>query len=297
MDPGQLTDINSMRVLSSVYDTLVRFKEESFTLEPGLATSWTISGDGLQYTFKLRQGVKFNDGSPFNAEAVKFTYDRLLDPKHPYASTGPFPFAGFYYGAVKQVTALDPSTVRFTLKQPFSPLLNNLTLNTGRIVSPAGVKKWGKEFASHPTGTGPFKFVSWEKNVRIVLEANPDFWDGRPRLDRPIFRPRLRGPTPTRSPNAPMTRRRQNNCWPRQATPVGSRPSSGFRSPVRACNRPRPWPRRFRPTWLSRASGSRFRRSSGAPTSTSTAKALGRTPTWAHYRSCSTPAIPPQCSA
>jgi len=150
MDPGQLTDVNSMRVLSSVYDTLVRFKEESFTLEPGLATSWTISEDGLQYTFTLRQGVKFHDGSPFNAEAVKFTYDRLLDPKHPYANTGPFPFAGFYYGAVKQVTALDASTVRFTLKQPFSPLLNNLTLNTGRIVSPAGVKKWGKELRVIP---------------------------------------------------------------------------------------------------------------------------------------------------
>jgi peptide/nickel transport system substrate-binding protein len=71
MDPGQLTDINS--VLSSVYDTLVRFKEESFTLEPGLATSWTMSPDGITYTFKLRQGVKFHDGTPFNAEAVKFT--------------------------------------------------------------------------------------------------------------------------------------------------------------------------------------------------------------------------------
>lgn len=189
MDPGQLTDINSMRVLSSVYDTLVRFKAESFTLEPGLATSWTISPDGLQYTFKLRRGVFFHDGAPFNAEAVKFTYDRLLDPKHPYANTGPFPFAGFYYGAIKQVSVVDPYTVRFTLKQSFSPLLNNLTLNTGRIVSPAAVKKWGKEFASHPVGTGPFKFVRWEKNVRIVLEANSGYWGGRAKLDRLIFRP------------------------------------------------------------------------------------------------------------
>ena len=114
MDPGQLTDINSMRVLSSVYDTLVRFKEGSFTQEPGLATSWKMSPDGLTYTFTLRKNVKFHDGTPFDADAVKFTYDRLLDPKHPFAETGPFPFASFYYGAIKEVTVVDPATVRFT---------------------------------------------------------------------------------------------------------------------------------------------------------------------------------------
>jgi peptide/nickel transport system substrate-binding protein len=189
MDPGQLTDINSMRVLSSVYDTLVRFKEGSFTQEPGLATAWKMSPDGLTYTFTLRRNVKFHDGTPFDADAVKFTYDRLLDSKHPFAETGPFPFASFYYGAIKEVAVVDPGTVRFTLKQPFSPLLNNLTLNTGRIVSPAAVKKYGKEFASHPVGTGPFKFVSWDKNVRIILEANPAYWAGPPKLERIVFRP------------------------------------------------------------------------------------------------------------
>jgi peptide/nickel transport system substrate-binding protein len=189
MDPGQLTDINSMRVLSSVYDTLVRFKEGSFTQEPALATAWEMSPDGLTYTFTLRRNVKFHDGTPFDADAVKFTYDRLLDPKHPFAETGPFPFASFYYGAIKEVAVVDPGTVRFTLKQPFSPLLNNLTLNTGRIVSPAAVKKYGKEFASHPVGTGPFKFVSWDKNVRIILEANPAYWAGPPKLERIVFRP------------------------------------------------------------------------------------------------------------
>src|SRR5206468_11668327 len=110
MDPGQLTDINSMRVLSSVYDTLVRFKEGSFTHEPGLATARKMSPDGLVYTFTLRKNVKFHDGTPFDAEAVKFTYDRLLDPKHPYAETGPFPFASFYYGVIKEVTVVDAFT-------------------------------------------------------------------------------------------------------------------------------------------------------------------------------------------
>ncbi len=161
LDPGQLTDINSMRVLSNVYDTLVRFSPGTFDLRPGLATSWTISPDGLTYTFTLRKGVTFHDGTPFTADAVKFTYDRLLDSEHPYHDTGPFPFAVFYYGAIRETRAVDPYTVRFTLKQRFSPLLHNLTLNTGRIVSPAAVKKWGKEFASHPVGTGPFTFVSW----------------------------------------------------------------------------------------------------------------------------------------
>lgn len=189
MDPGQLTDINSMRVLSNVYDTLVRFSPGTFDLKPGLATSWTISPDGLTYTFALRRGVKFHDGAPFDASAVKFTYDRLLNPQHPYHNTGPFPFAAFYYGAIKETRVVDPYTVRFVLARRFSPLLDNLTLNTGRIVSPEAVKKWGKEFASHPAGTGPFKFAGWEKGVRIVLEKNATYWDGAPKLDRLVFRP------------------------------------------------------------------------------------------------------------
>ena len=189
MDPGQLTDINSMRVLANVYDTLLRFKPESFLLQPGLAVAWKISPDGLTYTFTLRQGVRFHDGTPFNAAAVKFTFDRMLDPKHPAYKYGPYPFAGFYYGSVKQVKVTGPYIVQFILKQPYSPLLNSLTLNTGRIVSPAAVRKYGKEFANHPVGTGAFSFVSWQKNVRIVLQRNNGYWDGAPKLERLVFRP------------------------------------------------------------------------------------------------------------
>ena len=189
LDPGQLTDINSMKLLGAMYDTLVRFKPDSFDLAPSLATSWDISSDLMLYTFKLRPGVKFHDGTDFNADAVKFTYDRLLDPNGPYADTGPFPFAPGYYGSIAETIAVDPLTVQFRLNRQDASLINAFTLNTGRIVSPQAVKTSRKNFAQNPVGTGPFKFVSWDHNVRITLTANPDYWDGAPALSQLIFRP------------------------------------------------------------------------------------------------------------
>jgi peptide/nickel transport system substrate-binding protein len=189
LDPGQLTDINSMKLLGALYDTLVRFKPNSFDLAPGLATDWTISPDLMTYTFKLRQGVRFHDGTDFNADAVKFTYDRLLDPNSPYADTGPFPFAAGYYGSIGQTVVLDPYTVQFQLKRPDSALIDAFTLNTGRVVSPTAVQKFRKGFAQNPVGTGPFKFVQWDHDVRIALSANPDYWDGAPALSQMVFRP------------------------------------------------------------------------------------------------------------
>src|SRR4051794_12803704 len=130
LDPGQLTDINSMKLLGALYDTLVRFLPNSFDLAPSLALSWDISPDLMTYTFKLRPAVKFHDGTDFTADAVKFTYDRLLDPNHAYADTGPFPFAGGYYGSIANTTVVDPLTVQFTLKKPDASLINAFTLNT-----------------------------------------------------------------------------------------------------------------------------------------------------------------------
>jgi peptide/nickel transport system substrate-binding protein len=189
LDPGQLTDINSMKLLGALYDTLVRFTPDTFELQPSLALSWDLSSDGLAYTFKLRPGVKFHDGTEFNAAAVKFTYDRLLDPNHPYADTGPFPFAPGYYGSIAETVVLDPMTVQFKLKRQDSALINAFTLNTGRIVSPQAVMTARKNFSQNPVGTGPFKFVGWDHNVRISLAANPDYWDGAPALSQIVFRP------------------------------------------------------------------------------------------------------------
>jgi len=188
LDPQAVTAVNDFRILVNVYDGLTRYKEGTLEVEPSLAESWNISEDGKTYTFKLRSGVTFHDGSPFNAEAVKFNFDRMLDEKHPYHDTGPFPLA-FFFSSVEKVTALDDLTVEFKLSEPYAPFLSNLAYPTGLIVSPEAVKKYGKDFGRHPSGTGAFKFAEWQANSRVVITRNEDYWDGAPPLEAIIYRP------------------------------------------------------------------------------------------------------------
>ena len=170
-------------------ETLVTFPEESTQIVPGLAESWTISKDGLTYTFKLRKGVKFHDGTPFNAEAVKFSIERQFNPEHPANKLGKYPFANFFFGNVKAVEAMDDSTVRFVLKEPRASFLAVLTSGAASIVSPTAVRKWGADYPLNPVGTGPFRYVSWQRGQQVVLEKNPDYWKGAVKLDRVVYRP------------------------------------------------------------------------------------------------------------
>jgi len=188
LDPHTVTATNDFRILVNIYDGLVRYKDGTLEVEPALAESWTISDDGKTYRFKLRQGIKFHDGSDFNAEAVKFNFDRMLKEDHPFYNTGPFPLS-FNFSSIEAVNAIDPTTVEFKLKEPFAPFLSNLAYPTGLIVSPEAVKKYGKEFGRHPSGTGPFKFAEWQSGQRVVVERNPDYWDGAPALEAVVFRP------------------------------------------------------------------------------------------------------------
>jgi peptide/nickel transport system substrate-binding protein len=130
LDPHAVTAVNDFRILMNVYDGLVSYKSGTLEVEPALAESWTISEDARTYTFKLRQGVAFHDGTPFNAEAVKFNFERMLDEKHPQHDTGPFPLS-FFFSAVDTVEAPDAQTVVFTLKEPYAPFLSNLAYPTG----------------------------------------------------------------------------------------------------------------------------------------------------------------------
>lgn len=188
LDPHTVTATNDFRILVNIYDGLVRYKDGTLDVEPALAESWAVSDDGKTYTFKLRQGVKFHDGSDFNAEAVKFNFDRMLKEDHPFYNTGPFPLS-FNFSSIDAVNVLDEHTVEFKLKEPFAPFLSNLAYPTGLVVSPEEVKKYGKEFGRHPSGTGPFKFAEWQSGQRVVVERNPDYWDTAPALEAVVFRP------------------------------------------------------------------------------------------------------------
>jgi peptide/nickel transport system substrate-binding protein len=188
LDPHTVTAVNDFRILVNLYDGLVRFQDGSLAVEPALATDWEISEDGTVYTFELRQGVNFHDGTPFNAEAVKFNFDRMLDESHPYYDTGPFPLS-FYFSAIQETRVVDEYTVQLILNEPFAPLMSNLAYPTGLLVSPTAVETYGEDFGRNPVGTGAFQFVEWQSNTSVTVEANEDYWDGSVGVDQVIFRP------------------------------------------------------------------------------------------------------------
>jgi peptide/nickel transport system substrate-binding protein len=189
LDPPQVTDLNSNRVGRRVVETLVTFPEESTQVVPGLAESWTISKDGLQYTFKLRRGIAFHDGTPLNAEAVKFSIERQINANHPAYKLGKYPFANYFFGNVKAVEVLSDERVAFLLNEPRASFLAVLTAPAASIVSPTAVMKWGPDYPSHPVGTGPFRFASWDRGQRVVLEKNPGYWKYPVKVERVIYRP------------------------------------------------------------------------------------------------------------
>ncbi|GHC18842.1 ABC transporter substrate-binding protein [Aidingimonas halophila] len=188
LDPAQVTAVNDFRIMMNLYDGLVRYADGTLEVEPSLATDWDISDDGTVYTFTLRDDVIFHDGSDFDAEAVVFNFERMLDEDHPYHDTGPFPLA-FFFDAIDDVEATGEHEVTFTLDEPYAPFLSNLAYPTGLMVSPAAVEEHGEDIGRHPSGTGPFRFEEWESNSRVVVTRNDDYWDGPPSLEAVVFRP------------------------------------------------------------------------------------------------------------
>ncbi|OAB47556.1 ABC transporter substrate-binding protein [Paenibacillus antarcticus] len=168
LDPHRSGLAVSVRVIRTLYDSLV-VQLPDHTIGPWLATEWTVSPDAKSYTFKLRQDVKFQDGTPFNAEAVKYNFDRIINPETKAAN------AQALLHPYKSSEVIDEYTVKLNLETPSQAFLGNLTQALLGLVSPTAAKKDGEQFGKNPVGTGPFKFVKWDENAEIVVERNDDY--------------------------------------------------------------------------------------------------------------------------
>lgn len=201
LDPAIITDGISAKATNQIFEGLTKYEGSTTEVVPALAERWQVSADGTVWTFTLRKNVKFHDGTPFDAKAVVWNFERWRFTKHPQHENQlkagqTFEYYEGQFGGfddkslITKVEAVDPTTVRFTLKEPQGPFLANLAMFIFVFASPTAIEKWGTESCKHPVGTGPFRFVEWKPNQEVILEANPDYWDkaAAPKVQRAIIR-------------------------------------------------------------------------------------------------------------
>ena len=172
LNPQEQTTTLIQNICDLIYDNFF-FQTPDGKLEPRLASKYEISADGLTWTLHLRKGVKFSDGTDFNADAVVLGWQRILDPK----KRVPLRFA---VSVVKEAVKVDDHTVQLKLKYPFAPLAPTLSLTICSIISPAAIAKYGDDVRQHPVGAGPYKLQEWVKGDRIVLVCNENYFGKKP---------------------------------------------------------------------------------------------------------------------
>ncbi len=178
LDPQNHQETPAANLATNIFDGLLE-RDHNLKLVPLLAESYRIAAP-TAWEFKLRRGIQFHNGEPFDAEAVKFTFERLVDPKNKLRAASQF-------APLSHVEIVDPYTVRLHTKAPW-PILD--TLMAAAILAPKYyAQKNAAQVAKNPVGTGPFKFVRWVKDDRIELEANAQYWRGAPRVKKLVFRP------------------------------------------------------------------------------------------------------------
>lgn len=169
MDPRVSGATHAWRLFYNIFDPLLVYDQEANQFLPGLATEWSMTPDGLTYTFKLRQGVTFHDGTPFDGEAVKYTFDSILDPALKSLT------AIGYLGPYERTDVVDPSTINVVFREPYAPFLNNLAHSVLSPVSPTAAAKFGADFGFNPVGTGPFIFKEWKQQDSLTMVRNPNY--------------------------------------------------------------------------------------------------------------------------
>jgi peptide/nickel transport system substrate-binding protein len=180
LDPHKSGAMYDRHYYYQIFDTIVTVDKDG-NIKPGLAESWE-SPDPKTYIFHFRKGVKFHDGTDFNAESARWNFERMLDPKAklPRASE---------ISAIDKLEVVDPNTLKITLKAPFAPFLSVLTDRAGMMVSKAAVEKEGPEFERKPVGTGPFVVTEWTAKSQVVMKRNDSYWDqGKPYLDGVVYK-------------------------------------------------------------------------------------------------------------
>lgn len=202
LESGNITDGISILVQRQIYDTLVDFEDGTTDLKPGLATKWTANANNTAWTFTLRKGVRFHDGTPMNADAVIFNLGRWWDKSHPYGFRDQgrtFEIVGELLGGykgdatavIKNIVKVDEYTVRVDLNKPSSVLPDVLAAGYFGIASPTAIKKDGAKYgtpASKPVGTGPFIFQSWRTGDRVTLLPNKLYWGEKAKVDQLVIR-------------------------------------------------------------------------------------------------------------
>ncbi|WP_141432546.1 ABC transporter substrate-binding protein [Bacillus sp. 03113] len=181
LDPQNVTDTISSLINYQIYDRLVTFNGE-MEIIPQLAKSWTTSEDGKTWTFELNKGISFTDGTPFNAEAVKTSFERVANKDK---NLKQYSLVGQY---IDSITTNGETTVVFHLKAPQGAFLGNLAHPASSILSPKSIKENEEGIAKNPVGTGPFKLKEWMTGDAVVLEANSDYWSGKPSVKTVTFK-------------------------------------------------------------------------------------------------------------
>ncbi|HIG99493.1 MAG TPA: ABC transporter substrate-binding protein [Thermoplasmata archaeon] len=188
LDPADVTDGESTVRTDNIFESLVEYKPHSTEIQPCLATAWAISSDGKNITFTLREGVKFHDGTDFNADAVVFSFERQYNTSHPYHQYGEWAYWTYMFSDIQNVEKINDYMVNIVLKKPNSAIMTSLAMFTVAIVSPTNAETWKEEMYKHPVGTGPFRFVEWVPDDHITLIANEEYWRGETKIDTLIFK-------------------------------------------------------------------------------------------------------------